>query len=74
MIDLIASSSPGSHSLASSNPVLARSNSQYSSSISRSSVVMSERIMFSTRIRADSSLPCYLGAVRLKLASAGMYP
>lgn len=36
----------------------ASSSSQYSSRISCSSVVMSERMMFSTRMRADSSLPC----------------
>jgi hypothetical protein len=42
---------------ASISPIRASSSSQYSSRISISSTEMSCRMMFSTRIRADSSLP-----------------
>lgn len=45
----------------SSSPIRARRSSQYSSSISCSSVVKSLRMMFSTRMRALSSLFCCVG-------------
>lgn len=46
----------------------ASSSSQYSSRISCSSVVMSLRIMFSIRMRALSSLPCW-GEVCVRMAA-----
>ncbi|KAI7288046.1 hypothetical protein KC345_g322 [Hortaea werneckii] len=66
MILFTASSSPASHSFCSSSPALAVSSSQYSSSISSSSVFISERMIFSTLILALSSLPCSRSCAMLR--------